>query len=333
MRVMLLKDPLGRWLILALLSGFAAIAGATETTTYVLTDVQGTVIAREDAQGITTANYDYRPYGWLQSGPQTSGVGYTGHVKDSDTGLVYMQTRYYDPGIGRFLSIDPVRPGAGSVHGINRYEYVYGNPVNRIDPDGRFGRGEGFSGREWYDFNRAQQMAAKRLGGAASQIRNAMKTGKGLGELKKTFEATFGEGSATAANMGKVASEFESMAAALQDDGSHGFVANASGYSTINLKYNVAPTTLAGVPRGSRSLIVNTDHPGFRIPATLQWAAGHESAHAALGVEDQIVDVGGVPQKAYKGGSPEQQQAFRDLPQQSPQGAMINPDTLMDYAQ
>nr|WP_273072018.1 MULTISPECIES: RHS repeat-associated core domain-containing protein [Alteromonas] len=33
---------------------------------------------------------------------------YTGHIKDSNTGLVYMQARYYDPVIGRFCSNDPV---------------------------------------------------------------------------------------------------------------------------------------------------------------------------------------------------------------------------------
>ena len=37
------------------------------------------------------------------------GPGYTGHVTDAATGLVYMQQRYYDPMIGqRLLSVDPV---------------------------------------------------------------------------------------------------------------------------------------------------------------------------------------------------------------------------------
>ncbi|WP_342769020.1 RHS repeat-associated core domain-containing protein [Solilutibacter pythonis] len=35
-------------------------------------------------------------------------VGYAGHVMDSATGLTYMQQRYYDPMLGRFLSVDPV---------------------------------------------------------------------------------------------------------------------------------------------------------------------------------------------------------------------------------
>jgi len=52
------------------------------------------------------------------------GIGCTGHVMDSATGLTYMQQRYYDPGVGRFLSVDPVT--ASSVNGgnFNRYWYA-----------------------------------------------------------------------------------------------------------------------------------------------------------------------------------------------------------------
>ena len=42
-----------------------------------------------------------------------NGPGYTGHVNDPDTGLVYMQARYYDPGWGGFLSVDPVGAESG----------------------------------------------------------------------------------------------------------------------------------------------------------------------------------------------------------------------------
>jgi RHS repeat-associated protein len=62
--------------------------------------------------------------------------GFTGHVKDAQTGMNYMQQRYYDPMIGRFLSVDPVT--ATSVGGnFNRYWYANDNPYRFIDPDGR----------------------------------------------------------------------------------------------------------------------------------------------------------------------------------------------------
>jgi len=112
-------------------------AQATETTTYVLTDTQGTVLAREDAHGTTIATYDYRPYGRQQTGPTVPGPGYTGHMTDPDTGLVYMQARYYDPDTGRFLSVDQVAPIAGDIYSFNRYSYVNNNPINHIDPSGK----------------------------------------------------------------------------------------------------------------------------------------------------------------------------------------------------
>jgi RHS repeat-associated protein len=57
-------------------------------------------------------------------------------VQDAMTGLTYMQQRYYDPMIGRFLSVDPVT--ATSVGGnFNRYWYANDNPYSFTDPDGR----------------------------------------------------------------------------------------------------------------------------------------------------------------------------------------------------
>jgi hypothetical protein len=55
------------------------------------TDPQGTVLAKTDAQGNILARYDYRPYGGVVSGDGPDGPGYTGHVRDPETGLVYMQ--------------------------------------------------------------------------------------------------------------------------------------------------------------------------------------------------------------------------------------------------
>lgn len=48
-----------------------------------------------------------------------------------------MQARYYDPELGRFLSVDPDGPKPGNVFNFNRYEYVNNNPIMGIDPTGR----------------------------------------------------------------------------------------------------------------------------------------------------------------------------------------------------
>jgi RHS repeat-associated protein len=61
-------------------------------------------------------------------------VGYTGHQWDNDSGLNYMQARYYDPLLGRFYSNDPI--GFRDVHSFNRYAYANNNPYVYKDPDG-----------------------------------------------------------------------------------------------------------------------------------------------------------------------------------------------------
>lgn len=108
------------------------------TVTYVYTDPQGTPLAEADASGNITARFEYTPYGVSvpSMGAAPNGVGYTGHVDDPETGLVYMQARYYDPD-ARFLSVDPIGPTSGNIYSFNRYAYANNNPIVNIDPDGK----------------------------------------------------------------------------------------------------------------------------------------------------------------------------------------------------
>lgn len=110
---------------------------APETVTYVYSDLQGTVLAEADEIGNVTAQFDYRGFGRSVLGGSPNGPGYAGHVNEADTGLVYMQARYYDPDIGRFLSPDPVWADDATGANFNRYWYANNNPVKFIDPDGR----------------------------------------------------------------------------------------------------------------------------------------------------------------------------------------------------
>jgi RHS repeat-associated protein len=118
------------------------------TVTYYYTDPQGTPLAEADAQGNIIATFDYRPYGSQALGTPPKGPGYTGHVNDPDTGLVYMKARYYDPISGRFVSADPVKPNAGNVNNLNRYAYANNNLVMNIDPDGRQGINQDIDGNQ-----------------------------------------------------------------------------------------------------------------------------------------------------------------------------------------
>lgn len=113
--------------------GLLAMIGsvhAAETVTYYYTSPQGTVLATADAAGNVLSTADYRPYGSQVLGTPEVGPGYTGHVNDPDSALIYMQARYYDPEMARFLSADPI-PNMGS-----RYAYADNNPTAYTDPSG-----------------------------------------------------------------------------------------------------------------------------------------------------------------------------------------------------
>jgi len=115
----------------------SAPAHSAEKVTYVYTDAQGTPLAETDANGTITKTFDYKPYGSQALGSPPAGPGYTGHVNDPEAGLIYMQARYYDSAVGRFLSADPMTPTSGELFRFNRYDYANNNPVINIDPDGR----------------------------------------------------------------------------------------------------------------------------------------------------------------------------------------------------
>lgn len=125
------------WLILSLLLIFSLAHAQSSVTTYIYSDPQGTPLAEADANGAVIATFDYRPHGSLALGNPPNGPGYTGHVNDADTSLVYMQQRYYDPIIGRLLSVDPIGVDSASGKNFNRYSYADNNPYKYIDPDGR----------------------------------------------------------------------------------------------------------------------------------------------------------------------------------------------------
>ncbi|HEY4292705.1 RHS repeat-associated core domain-containing protein [Luteibacter sp.] len=110
-----------------------------EVVTYYLTDEQGTVLETTDAQGGAAGiPQTYTPFGEGMLGRQSGRVGYAGHFHDDDiNGLVYMQARYYDTHIGRFLSVDPVVGAPGQLADFNRYAYGRNNPHRYVDPDGR----------------------------------------------------------------------------------------------------------------------------------------------------------------------------------------------------
>jgi RHS repeat-associated protein len=102
------------------------------------TDDKGSLVSVSDAYGSEVQRYEYRPLGDQLSRegagyPETH--GYVGEELD-DSGLLFLNARYYDPKLGRFTSADPLPKPTSS--GLNRYAYADDDPVNHSDPSGRF---------------------------------------------------------------------------------------------------------------------------------------------------------------------------------------------------
>lgn len=62
---------------------------------------------------------------------------FTGKLEETRTGIQYFGARWYEPELGRFLSVDPVTFKEGNVFSFNRYAYANNNPYKYVDPDGR----------------------------------------------------------------------------------------------------------------------------------------------------------------------------------------------------
>ncbi len=112
--------------------------------------MQGNIIAILDNTGNVVVKYVYDAWGNhkvvdVNGNEVISGIGvlnpfrYRGYYYDTETGLYYLQTRYYDPEVGRFISQDSVEyADPEKINGINLYAYCGNNPVMNVDPTGRF---------------------------------------------------------------------------------------------------------------------------------------------------------------------------------------------------
>lgn len=112
---------------------------------YYLKNMQGDIVGITDRQGNVLVTYTYDTWGKLISitGSMANTIGiinpfrYRGYYYDTETGLYYVSSRYYDPEIGRWLNADGQISGVGGeVLGYNMFAYCMNNPVNMSDPTG-----------------------------------------------------------------------------------------------------------------------------------------------------------------------------------------------------
>ena len=117
-----------------------------EVTYYYMLNLQGDVVAILDSSGEMVVGYIYDAWGRLIKTTDGSDpvlvsynpLRYRGYVYDWETGLYYLQSRYYNPEIGRFINADSLVSTGQGMLGYNMFAYCGNNPVNRVDSTGQF---------------------------------------------------------------------------------------------------------------------------------------------------------------------------------------------------
>jgi RHS repeat-associated protein len=109
-----------------------AVDGATLSAVYYHHDVQGSTVAvTQGGESGASEAYTYSDFGAPGAGSWAT-YRYAGYRYDNETGLYYVNARYYNPNLGRFLQTDPI----GLSGGTNLYAYVGNDPINFFDPTG-----------------------------------------------------------------------------------------------------------------------------------------------------------------------------------------------------
>jgi RHS repeat-associated protein len=108
------------------------INNSTGAVTYLHHDQAGSTRLLTGSTGTVTGKCTYNAYGVATcEGTSTTPLGYDGQYTSSDTGLIYLRNRTYDPSTAQFLTRDPLAALSGEP-----YSYAGDNPVNASDPTG-----------------------------------------------------------------------------------------------------------------------------------------------------------------------------------------------------
>ena len=117
------------------------------TEYFYLKNAQGDVTGLVDSSGTQVVAYTYDAWGNILSttGSMAGSLGYTNPFRyrsyfyDTETGLYYLGSRYYNPETGRFINADNLISGSkNGVSGNNVFSYCGNNPINKVDASGHW---------------------------------------------------------------------------------------------------------------------------------------------------------------------------------------------------
>lgn len=125
----------------------------SRTVNYLFKDHLGSLDVITDSSGTIVQDMSFDPWGKRRSGvdwtalsgtqltafdSSTTTRGYTGHEMLDRVGIIHMNGRIYDPHMARFLQADTYVQNPTHSQSLNRYSYVWNNPLNATDPSGHF---------------------------------------------------------------------------------------------------------------------------------------------------------------------------------------------------
>ena len=120
--------------------GFTCKTGESTAVYSYVRSLQGDIVGIVDASGAVVAEYSYDGWGKVLSSSgsmaEINPLRYRGYYYDGETELYYLQSRYYDPELGRFISSDNYATTYNSAIGANMFAYCLNNPVLHSDDEG-----------------------------------------------------------------------------------------------------------------------------------------------------------------------------------------------------
>ena len=132
------------------LAGIKYVQNGTEYMVYAVCNMRGDVEDLYWGSGNLACHYTYDTWGNVISVTDINGkeitnanhiglmnpIRYRGYYYDSEIGMYYLQSRYYNPQVGRFINADGYVSTGQDVTGYNMFAYCSNNPVNRVDQSG-----------------------------------------------------------------------------------------------------------------------------------------------------------------------------------------------------